>query len=126
MSAPDYSPAETMTRAADVVRRVGLALTCAPDPIARALNEHAETGYSSDDPPISAGPLLGDAAMYARDPRPALVVYYDERKGQGFMFLEGHPDDAADSARHCAVERQCAAWWVVLTDDAPEWHEVLR
>jgi hypothetical protein len=126
MSAPDYSPAETMTRAADVVRRVGLAIACAPDPIARALNEHAVTGYSSDDPPISAGPLLGDAAMYARDNCPALVVYYDEGKGRGFMFLEGHPDDAEDSARHNAVEHQCSAWWVVLTDERPEWREVLR
>lgn len=126
MSAPAHDPRETLRRTSVVMQRVGVALAYAPDTIARALNEHAETGYASDDPPISAGPLLGDAATYARDERPALVVYYDEGKAHGCMFLEGHPDDAADSARHCAAERKCAAWWVVLTDDAPEWQEVPR
>lgn len=126
MSATTHTPRETLRKTAYIMERVGVALCYAPDPIVKALHEH-EQEPGNEWQRIETTSLLTDAAYYAHEDRPALVVYYDdEGDNGGFMFIEGHPDDAADSARHCAAQHRARAWWVVLTDERPEWHEVPR
>ena len=127
MTPPTYDPTATIAGVARTIEGVARALRYAPEAIADAMRDHEQQDEGNEWSPIECPSLLGDAAYYAHEERPALVVWMHD--DEGFMFIEGHPDDARDSAANCRAEKgrqhpECRAWWVNLADERPEWREV--
>jgi hypothetical protein len=114
-----------MSTTAAIIEATAAALDSLPEPVAAALDRHARNGLASDDPCLSAVTIITDAALY-QDAEPALVLWWDE--DHGHLFMEGHPDDAAETARrHRGRPPRRRAWWCALDvggNTTPEWREV--
>lgn len=124
--------AAPLDRLGSIIEATGRALRCLPEPVAALLDEqHAADGneWSALDCPT----LIGDANYYRDTPtdRVALVLWYEpataRTDARAFMFIEGHHDDAADSARRCSEHHtNRRAWWCPLDEPVrlASWREV--